>query len=544
MAVLTNTGKVVLPEMRKLTPVFYISFFIAFLFILWGAAAPEHVNETLGTIQSFISEQFGWFYLLSATGFVIFAIYLIFSPYGRIRLGKSDEKPEYNYFTWFAFLFTAGMGIGLVFWGVAEPLYHYYGPPSSEPESSAAAAAALQYSFFHWGIHPWAIYAIVALSLAYFKFRHDAPGVVSASLRPIFGSRVDGPLGTIVNVIVVFATIFGVATSLGFGAAQVTGGLSYTFDFMTNNIGTQLIVIAFITVLYLLSAGTGLNRGIRILSMTNIVLAVGLMLFLLAVGPTVYIFDVFTTTLGSYIQNFPSMSFNTAAFSGDRAWLESWTIFYWAWWIAWSPFVGTFIARVSRGRTIREFMLGVIAVPTLFGAFWFSVFGGTGISADGLMNGGLYEIMSNQGDEFALFSLLDEFPLAAFMITIAILLIISFFVTSADSATFVLGMQTTNGSLNPPVSVKMVWGAIQSSAAAVLLYFGGLGGLETAMIIAALPFTFIMLLMVVSILKSLKSERHVIQSDKAVIQAERNKLREEKERLQKEKEDLKKQVNK
>ncbi|SFL57243.1 glycine betaine uptake BCCT transporter [Salibacterium qingdaonense] len=530
--------------MRKLTPVFYISFFIAFVFILWGAIAPDNVNEVLGSMQSFISKQFGWFYLLSATAFVIFAIYLIFSPFGKIKLGKPDEKPEYGYFTWFAFLFTAGMGIGLVFWGVAEPLYHYYGPPSAEPQSNAAAAAALRYSFFHWGIHPWAIYAIVALSLAYFKFRHDAPGVVSASLRPLFGNKMDGPYGTAVDVIVVFATIFGVATSLGFGAAQVTGGLSFTFDFISNNIVTQLIIIAIITVLYLFSAGTGLNRGIRILSMTNIVLAIGLMLFLLAVGPTVYVLDVFTTTLGSYIQNLPSMSFNTAAFSGDRAWLENWTIFYWAWWIAWSPFVGTFIARVSRGRTIREFMLGVIAVPTLFGALWFSVFGGTGISINSLMGGGLYEIMSNQGDEFALFTLLNEFPLSGFMVTLAILLIISFFVTSADSATFVLGMQTTNGSLNPPVSVKMVWGAIQSSSAAVLLYFGGLGGLETAMIIAALPFTFIMLLMVISILKSLKSERSIIHSDKAVLQAERNKLREEKERLKKEKEELKKKVKK
>ncbi|MFB4164704.1 BCCT family transporter [Alteribacillus sp. JSM 102045] len=528
--------------MRKLTPVFYISFIIALLFIIWGVIAPDNVENILGNIQAFISEKLGWFYLLSATTFVIFAIYLIFSPYGRIKLGKPDEKPEYNYFTWFAFLFTAGMGIGLVFWGVAEPLYHYYGPPAGEPESGAAAAAALRYSFFHWGIHPWAIYAIVALALAYFKFRHDAPGVVSAALRPIFGDKVDGPVGTLINVLVVFATIFGVATSLGFGAAQVTGGLSHSFGFITNNIGTQVIVIGIITVLYLISAGTGLNRGIRILSMTNIVLAVGLMLFLLAVGPTVFIFDVFTTTLGSYLQNLPSMSFSTATFTGDREWLESWTIFYWAWWIAWSPFVGTFIARVSRGRTIREFVLGVLAVPTIFGAMWFSVFGATGISLDDAMNGQLYNIMSEQGEEIALFSLLENFPLASIMITIAILLIISFFVTSADSATFVLGMQTTNGSLNPPTSVKMVWGAIQSSAAAVLLYFGGLAGLEMAMIIAALPFTFVMLLMVVSIFKALKSERNILQTDKAAIQAERNRLREEKERLKKEKEELKKQV--
>ncbi|SDG93132.1 glycine betaine transporter [Alteribacillus persepolensis] len=528
--------------MRKLTPVFYISFVIALLFIIWGIAAPSHVETVLGNIQGYISEKLGWFYLLSATAFVIFAIYLIFSPYGRIKLGKPDEKPEYNYFTWFAFLFTAGMGIGLVFWGVAEPLYHYYGPPAGEPESDAAAAAALRYSFFHWGIHPWAIYSIVALALAYFKFRHDAPGVVSAALRPVLGDKVDGPLGTLVNVLVVFATIFGVATSLGLGAAQVSGGLSYLFDFITNNLGTQLVVIAIITVLYLISAGTGINRGIRILSMTNIILAIGLMLFVLAVGPTVYILDVFTTTLGSYIQNLPSMSFSTATFIGDRGWLESWTIFYWAWWIAWSPFVGTFIARVSRGRTIREFVLGVLAVPTLFGGLWFSVFGATGMSTDNALGGALYNIMGEQGEEIALFSLLDQFPLSGIIIALAILLIISFFITSADSATFVLGMQTTNGSLNPPTSVKMVWGAIQSSAAAVLLYFGGLAGLEMAMIIAALPFTFVMLFMVVSIFKALKSERQVLQTDKSTIQAERNRLREEKERLKQEKAELKKQV--
>ncbi|MFB5660740.1 BCCT family transporter [Alteribacillus sp. HJP-4] len=528
--------------MKKLTPVFYISFVLALIFIIWGAIAPDHISTVLGTIQGYISEQLGWFYLLSATAFVIFVFYLIFSPYGKIRLGKPDERPEYNYFTWFAFLFTAGMGIGLVFWGVAEPLYHFYGPPSQEPESTAAAAAAMRYSFFHWGFHPWAIYAVVALSLAYFKFRHDAPGVVSASLRPIFGDKVDGPLGTVINVIVVFATIFGVATSLGFGAAQVTGGISYTFDFIPDGTGTQLVVVALITVLYLISAGTGLNKGIRILSLTNVYLAVGLMLFLLAVGPTVFILDVFTSTLGGYFQYLPTMSFNSGSFSTDRVWLESWTIFYWAWWIAWSPFVGTFIARVSRGRTIREFLLGVLAVPTAFGAIWFSVFGGTGLFLDSELGGALYETMTNRGDEYALFSLLDQFPLAPIMITLAILLIVSFFVTSADSATFVLGMQTTNGSLNPPTSVKMVWGIIQSSAAAVLLYFGGLAGLQTAMIIAALPFTVIMILMVISIFKSLRSEKHILQTDRAAVQAERNRLREEKEKLKREKEELNRQV--
>ncbi|MDA3131061.1 BCCT family transporter [Aliibacillus thermotolerans] len=492
--------------MKKLTSVFYISFTIALIFIIWGITLPEHAESTLSTIQGWISHNLGWFYLLSATGFVIFSLYLIVSRYGNIRLGKPDEKPEYNYFTWFSFLFTAGMGIGLVFWGVAEPLYHYYAPPVQEPESREAAAAALQYSFFHWGIHPWATYSIVALSLAYFSFRQNAPGILSAVLRPLLGDKVDGPIGVIVNVIVVFATIFGVATSLGLGAVQVTGGLSHTFDFISNNIGTQLIVIAVITILFVSSTVSGLNKGIRILSMNNIYLAVGLMIFILIVGPTVFILDVFTSTIGRYIQNLPTMSFSTATFRGDRGWLESWTIFYWAWWIAWSPFVGTFIARISRGRTIREFLLGVLLVPTLFGAFWFSVFGSTSIYTDRELGGILYEKMSQFGDEIALFTLLDQFPLSPLLTILAILLIISFFVTSADSATFVLGMQTTGGTLNPPLSAKLIWGVIQSAAAAVLLYFGGLGGLETAMIIAALPFTIIMIMIVFSLLKALRKE--------------------------------------
>lgn len=524
--------------MKKLTPVFFISLAIAIAFILWGVIAPENVNSITSGIQANISESFGWFYLIAATIFLLFALFLIVSPYGKIRLGKPDERPEYSYFTWFAFLFTAGMGIGLVFWGVAEPLYHFYGPPDQEAESTAAAAAALQYSFFHWGLHPWAIYAIVALTLAYFKFRKDAPGVISATFRPLIGDKVDGPIGTTIDVIAVFATIFGIATSLGFGAVQVTGGLGYTFDFITNNTFTQVVVIIVITVLFLASAMTGLNKGIRILSMTNVVLAILLMLFVLILGPTVYIMDSFTTTIGSYVQNLPSMSFSTNTFSGDREWLESWTIFYWAWWIAWSAFVGTFIARVSRGRTIREFLIGVLAVPTIFSGLWFSVFGSTAIFLDGENSGGLYNIMVERGDEIALFSLLDQFPLSSITLVLAILLIISFFITSADSGTFVLGMLTTNGSLNPSNSVKFTWGIIISAAAAVLLISGGIGGLETAMIIAALPFTFIMLAMIVSLLKSLQTEHEILQADKLNNQAERRRLREEREKIKKEKEDL------
>ncbi|MFC5712342.1 BCCT family transporter [Thalassorhabdus alkalitolerans] len=533
--------------MKKLTPVFLISLVIALAFILWGVIAPDNVEMITGEIQGFISTQLGWFYLLAASGFLLFALFLIVSPYGKIKLGKPDEEPEYNYLTWFSFLFTAGMGIGLVFWGVAEPLYHFYGPPTQEPESNEAAAAALRYSFFHWGLHPWAIYTVVALALAYFKFRHDAPGVLSAAFKPLLGDRINGGIGTTINVIVVFATIFGVATSLGFGAAQMTAGLAHLFEPIVNDTFTQLMVILGVTVLYMASSMTGINKGIRILSKTNIILAIGLMLFLLIVGPTVFIMNVFTQTLGSYIQNLPSMSFSLNTFTGDSAWVEDWTVFYWAWWIAWSPFVGTFIARVSRGRTIREFVVGVLAVPTLFGGLWFSVFGGTAIDLDINQNGLVYDIMGEQGMEVALFSVLEQFPLGTAMSVLAVLLIMSFFITSADSATFVLGMQTTNGSMNPPISVKAVWGIIQSSAAAVLLLSGGLAGLETALIIAALPFTIIMIFMVISMLKALKAEKAALQQQAAEgdrtprLKEERKKFREEKERLLRDIEEMKKE---
>ncbi|PSL50848.1 glycine betaine transporter [Salsuginibacillus halophilus] len=531
--------------MKKLTSVFMISVVIAFAFVLWGAIAPGNLNAVTTEIQGFISTQLGWFYLLAASGFLVFALFLIFSPYGRIKLGKPDDQPEYGYLTWFAFLFTAGMGIGLVFWGAAEPLYHYYAPPSGDGETTQAANDAMQYSFFHWGLHPWAFYAVVALALAYFKFRHDAPGVVSATFRPLIGDKVDSGWGSLINILVVFATIFGVATSLGLGTAQVGAGLDHIFGFITNDIGTQLLIILAITIMYMISSLTGLNRGIKYLSRANIILALGLMAFVLIVGPTVTIMSAFTTTLGSYLQNLPAMSFNLEPFGaeGTSAWIEDWTIFYWAWWLSWAPYVGTFIARVSRGRTIREFVIGVLAVPTIFGTLWFATFGGSAIHFDGVYGGALYDTMVDEGggEEVALYSLLDVLPLSEIVSVIAVLLIISFFVTSADSATFVLGMQTTNGSLNPPVSVKFIWGIIQSSAAAVLLYSGGLGALQTAAIISALPFTIIMIFMIISVIKSLRQERPNIHAERTKLREERGRLKEEKERLKREKAQFKKE---
>lgn len=496
--------------MKKVTRVFYISAAVALLFIIWGIIPKEvwpngNLNNVTSIIQGFIVEKFGWFYLLSATAFLVFAIYLIFSKYGNIKLGKPGDKPEYSYLTWFAMLFSAGMGIGLVFWGAAEPLSHYYTPPYGDPTSNDAAKTAMRYSFFHWGLHPWAIYATIALALAYFKFRRQSTGLVSSILEPLFGDRIKGAWGTLVDFIVVFATIFGVATSLGFGAIQISGGLSYVFG-IDKSISTQLIIIGVVTVLYMTSAMTGLNKGIKYLSNTNIVLAIALMLFLLFTGPTNFIMNLFTTTFGSYLQNLPGMSFRMTPFDVKDTWIQDWTIFYWAWWIAWSPFVGTFIARVSKGRTIREFVLGVLLVPTIFGALWFSVFGGSAIHLEHFEGTEIMKTVSDLGTETALFTVLEQFPLGTFMSILAILLISTFFITSADSATFVLGMQTTGGSLYPPNMVKFVWGIIQSSAAAVLLWQGGLGALQTASIIAALPFTVIMILVVFSLLKAFKEE--------------------------------------
>jgi glycine betaine transporter len=496
---------------KKVTPVFWIAVLICLLFIIWGIVPESYLpngnlQHVTSVIQSSIIEKFGWFYLLSASGFLIFALALIFTKYGNIRLGKDTDVPEFSSLTWFAMLFSAGMGIGLVFWGVAEPLSHYYDPPVGKGQTAESARVAIRYSFFHWGLHPWAIYAVIGLILAYFNFRKDTAGVVSKILMPLFGDRVNGPLGILFDFIAIFATIFGVATSLGFGATQISGGASYMIPAIQNNFTTQLIIIIIVTVLYMLSASTGLDKGIALLSNANIFLAIALMLFLLFSGPTNFIMDLFTTTVGSYLQNLTSMSFRLSPFE-QNTWVQDWTIFYWAWWIAWAPFVGTFIARVSKGRTIREFVIGVLLVPTVFGGLWFSVFGGSAVYLEYFQHQHIMDIINEKGQEIALFSVLLHFPLGKVMSFIAIFLIGTFFITSADSATFVLGMQSTGGNLNPPNRVKLVWGVIQSASAAVLLWAGGLGALQTASIIAAFPFTIIMILMILSFIKTIKTEK-------------------------------------
>ncbi|GGH73948.1 glycine betaine transporter [Pullulanibacillus pueri] len=494
--------------MKKTTTVFKISVVLAIIFVLWGALAPHNLQTVTSSIQGFIQVKFGWFYLISATILLIFAIFLIFSKYGNIKLGKDDDEPEYSAISWFAMLFSAGMGIGLVFWGCAEPLSHFSDPPYGDPKTQDAAELALRYSFFHWGLHPWAIYAVIALALAYFKFRKGEPGLISATFRPILGEKVKGWLGKLIDILAVFATIFGVATSLGMGAVQINGGLSFISDSIPNSTNVQFLIILVVTVLFMLSAISGLGRGIKWLSNANIVFAVLLMLFLLFIGPTNFLLDFFTSQLGTYIENLPKMSLRLTPFSEkNSAWIQDWTIFYWAWWISWSPFVGTFIARISKGRTIREFVIGVLAVPTIFSALWFAVFGGAGIHLQIFSHVDLTGLIDKQGYEVALFSVLSHFPMSTLMIVLAILLITTFFITSADSATFVLGMQTTNGSLNPQLWIKVVWGIMQAAAASVLLFSGGLDALQTAAIIAAFPFAIILLFMIYSMMKAFKDEK-------------------------------------
>ncbi|WP_066187131.1 MULTISPECIES: glycine betaine uptake BCCT transporter [Gracilibacillus] len=498
--------------MKKVSPVFYISLAICLAFIIWGIVPRSvwptwNLDHITGLIQGFLVTRFGWFYLLIATVFVGFAIFLIVSKYGNIVLGKDSDKPEYNYLTWFGMLFSAGMGIGLVFWGAAEPISHLHTPPYPTANEAEAARVAMQHSFFHWGFHPWAVYATLALALAYFQFRKDEPGLISSTLKPLFGNKMNGGFGTTINVIAVFATVFGVATSLGLGAQQIGSGIEFITGSVTNTIGLQLIIIAVVTVLYMTSALTGLNKGIKYLSTTNIVVAILLMLFLLFAGPTNFIMNFFTTTLGSYVSNLPEMSFRMAPFSEDNSsWLQDWTIFYWAWWIAWSPFVGTFIARVSRGRTVREFVVGVLLVPTIFGGLWFSVFGGSAISLEMEQGVDIMGVINDLGEEAALFTLLENVPFSILLSILTVILISTFFITSADSATFVLGTQTMNGTLNPSFQIKVVWGIIQSGTAAVLLWQGGLGALQTASIIAAFPFAIIMIMVILSIVKAFREE--------------------------------------
>ncbi|WP_163538172.1 BCCT family transporter [Gracilibacillus sp. YIM 98692] len=488
--------------MKKVTYVYWIGMAIAVIFVTWGVVFPENITNVMASSNAFLLDKFGWFYLLAAFFFLVFAIYLIFSKYGSVKLGKDEDQPEYSRATWIAMLFSAGMGIGLLFYGISEPIAHMTNPPFGEGGTTESAMVGLQYTYLNWGLHAWAIYAVVALALAYFKFRKDAPGIMSATLYPILGEKTKGPIGITVDIIAVFATVFGVAASLGLGAAQINGGLSYLTG-IPNEFWIQIIIILITTVLFIISASTGINKGIKYLSNANMGLAVVLFITFLLLGPLEFVISLLMTTTGGYLQNLPMMSFRMAPFNQENAsWVQNWTIFFFAWWIAWAPFVGTFIARISKGRTIREFIIVVMIVPTAVCILWFGVFGGTGIYYELFQGANI----AGQSLETALFATFNEMPGSAILSTISIILIATFFVTSADSATFVLGMQTTNGSLHPPNFVKISWGLFLTASALILMGRGGLAGLQTAIIVSALPLTLVLLMMSIAILKALGKE--------------------------------------
>lgn len=491
-------------ENLKKNIVFLASLFIVLILVGIGIADPKLLDSISTFIHQKIIDFFGWGYLIAAFLFLVFNLFFAFSKFGRIKLGKDHEKPRYSYFGWFSMLFAAGMGIGMIFWGVAEPMSHYLNPPHYiDVQSEEAAKFAMKYSFFHWGLQPWAIYITMSLSIAYFSFRRGMPPLISSCFYPLIGERIYGPLGYLLDILAVFATIFGIATSLGLGAMQITTGLSSIFHFPASFTIT-LIIIAVVTVLFLISSLTGLDKGIQTLSKTNILVALILLLFMLIVGPTAYIFNVFTSTLADYFSSLFNMSLSTNPFRGYE-WTQSWTLFYWAWWIAWSPFVGLFVASISRGRTIREFILGALIVPTLLTFLWFSVFGGAAFFLELNQQAGIAQSVS-QDISVGLFKLYTYFPLETGLTLITVLLLGVFFITSADSATYVLSMMTSNGNLFPPASKKIIWGLIESTTAAILLLSGGLEALQKMSIAAALPLTIIMLFLIRSLIKGLNYE--------------------------------------
>ncbi|HAR6476297.1 TPA: BCCT family transporter [Staphylococcus pseudintermedius] len=496
------------PNGKKFSPVFLVSAIIVFAIVLIGVFIPTQFGEFTNTIKLWITDKLGWYYLILTTIIVFFCIFLIFSPIGKLKLGRPNDKPEFNTVSWFAMLFSAGMGIGLVFYGAAEPISHFASPPNADPQSTEAFTESLRSTFFHWGFHAWAVYGVVALALAYAQFRKGEPGLLSKTLRPILGDHVDGLIGTIIDVLAVFATVIGVAVSLGMGALQISGGLNYLFG-LPNTIVTQSIIIVVVTILFIMSAWSGLSKGIQYLSNLNIGLGTLLLITGLIVGPTVLILNMFTSSTGSLLNSFLFNSFDAAATNPQkREWMSDWTLYYWGWWLSWSPFVGVFIARVSKGRSIREFISGVLLVPVIVSFIWFSVFGVLGIET-----AKKHKEIFDMSAETQLFGVFNHIPLGIVLSIIALLLIASFFITSADSATFVLGMQTTNGSLNPSVFIKVTWGIAQSLIAFVLLLSGGgdgeagLNALQSAAIISALPFSFIVILMMISFYKDANKER-------------------------------------
>ncbi|WP_417656923.1 BCCT family transporter [Pseudidiomarina aestuarii] len=495
------------PEKARLNPpVFYSAAGLIFLILLFTSIFPESADSLFQTMQSTIIANGSWFYVLAVAMILLTVVYLGFSRYGMIKLGPDHSVPDYSRLTWFSMLFSAGMGIGLMFFGVAEPVMHFLAPPVAETGTTEAAREAMKITFFHWGLHAWAIYAIVALILAFFAYRHGLPLTLRSALYPLIGDRIYGPIGHVVDVFAVIGTVFGVATSLGYGVSQVNSGLGYLFDVPVSTT-VQVMLIVGVTLLAIISVTTGLDKGIRRLSELNMGLAVLLLVFILLAGPTVFLLQAFVQNTGSYIADIVGNTFNLFAYE-KTDWIGGWTVFYWGWWLSWAPFVGLFIARVSRGRTIREFVSGVLLVPAGFTLMWMTVFGNSAI--DLIMNQGASQLaeMVETDVPVALFAFLENFPFSTFLSGLATLMVIVFFVTSSDSGSMVVDMLCSNGRDDTPVWQRIFWASGEGVVAIVLLLAGGLGALQTMTIASALPFTIILTIATYGLIKALRVDVH------------------------------------
>ena len=495
-------------EKKGKNTVFYVSLIIVGVMAVWSVALNDSFTVVANAAFKILTTDFGWLYLISMIIFFGFIVYFAFSKYGKIRLGSDDSRPEYSNITWFGLLFGCGMGVGLVFWGVAEPLTYYLNPPAGiEAATQASADFAFENFFMHWGILPWANYAVIGLALAYFMFRKNKKGLLSVMLEPLIGEKLaNGWLGKVVDILGVFATVAGVVTSLGLGTLQINAGFNYLFGVPVNLV-VEIIIIVIVSFLYIGSAVSGLDKGIKLISDTNLYVAIGLLVVCFIVGPKVETLNAFVNGMGQYIGNFIPTALKINSYS-DNSWFGSWRLFYWAWFIAWAPFVGVFVARISKGRTIREFVLGVVLVPTIASCLWGAVFGNLGIN---LGEKGLMAIEKLQAavasPEVGLFVVLGEYPLGFILSLVALVSLCAFFVTSANSGVYVLSMLSTDGAINPPNSRKILWGVIQSVMAVGLLMAGGLKPLQTISLVAAFLFIFVMFGALASFVKVLKEEK-------------------------------------
>ncbi len=498
--------------------VFGTAFGLVLAFVLWGMIGTESLASGVNTAFASIIDNTGWMFVLTSTAFVALAAVLAISRYGRIRLGQDDDRPEFSTGSWVAMLFAAGMGIGLVFWGVAEPLYHLAGPPLGlvEPDTTEAARLGLQYTVFHWGLHPWAMYAVMGMALAYSVFRKGRPSLVSSAVVPLVGEHRTG-LRRAVDILAIFTTVFGAATSLGLGALQVNSGLALNYGAPKNNV-VVLALIFGLAILFVLSAVSGVHKGIKLVSNINVILAGLLAAFVFVLGPTTHIFNTITETAGDYLAGLPAMSFASGA-SGGGEWLASWTLFYWAWWISWTPFVGAFIARISRGRTIRQFVTFVMIIPTLVSLVWFSVLGGAATRLQMTGQADLSQALTDAGTEGALFSLLEQFPLATITSSLVMVLIALFFISSADSASVVLGMLSQRGTISPSRWVVALWGISIACVAAALTVAGGLEVMQSATILVATPFLLVLAAIGVNLVLELRKEPYTSTLDPQVRRA-------------------------